>query len=431
MIRLLFQMAWVSGLRMASLGVWLVGLVVLYRWFGTVEGGLGEAGAFALALAMVKVVTSCVGDAVDLQTMREVPLAMRTDPARANRMWQAAVALRLGIGLAAVAVLLLLAGWVAAVFLDDPGRVGLVRLAGLAIVAELAWRAAFSYLQAQQRFVPLVGLEAALQVLRLSLIALFLLSGAVTAEAALTGYAAASLAIVAASPLVLPAAAFRPWRVVRAELRTALSYMAWVFPALLLAAATERADLFMLAGLGGPEVAGLYGAILPIALAPDMVGAFLAAVVQPKVAEMRRQGRYRSHALAISALFVPIAALAAAAIALLRHDIVMLTVGPAYAEVADAFAILAAGALAWLALTPLSLSTVVLLYPRATLFLSVGQAAFVLAAGLPLVATLGAVGAATTIAAMRVATALVLWWLAWINAPEESTAATQPAGSGG
>lgn len=416
MIALVLQLAWVSGARIASLALWLAGLIAIYRWFGTVDGGLAEAGAFALALAMIKAVTSCIGDAVDLQTMRGVPLALRDDPPRGNEMWQAAVVLRLAAGVIAAAALAALAPALAGALLGDEARAGLVRLTGVAVLAALGYRAAFSYLQAQQRFGPLIALEAGLQAGRLALIAVLLLTGSVSAESALLGYVLASGLAVVAAPLVLPRQALLPWRVVPGDCTAALRYTAWILPALFVSAITERADLFVLAALEGPEVAGLYGAVLPLALAPDMVGAFLAGVLQPKVARMRADGVYRAHARALTALFVPAALVAAVGVVALRHEAILWTVGEAYLPVADAFAILAVGTLSWLALTPLALSSVVLSRPRTTLVVSIGQAAYIGAVGIPLVASHGVVGAAIAIASMRLLVAALLWAIAWADA---------------
>ena len=426
MIGLLAQMVAVVGARIASLAIWLVGLVLVYRLFGTGEGGLAEAGAFAFSLALIKALVSFVGDAIDLHTMRAMPLLLREDRTRGHAVWRTAMALRLGLATVLAALLALAAPWVAALFLDDPDRAALLRVAAFAVFAELAYRGVLGYLQARERFVALVALEASLQVARLALIAALLLGWEASALAALSGYAAAS-ALVAASglalPFVMPREAFAGDWLRRAIVADTLGYVRWIVPAMLLAALNERADIFLLAALRGPVETGLYGAILPLALAPDMVGAFLASVVQPKVAAMRAEGRYRAHALPLTALFVPLAALAALAFAWFREEVVLLTVGSAYLDAADAFAILFAGTMAWLALTPLSLAFVVLRRPRTTLVVSVAQSCFVLAVGLPLVGALGVVGAAATIASMRVVFGAALWVLAWRDSAHEAVRA--------
>jgi O-antigen/teichoic acid export membrane protein len=402
---LTIRVALVAAARIALLGVWFVVLVRTYAALGHAPEGLAEAAAIALSLAAIKAITGALGDPLDSEALRRLPLLSRENPeafrarlADRLRMRFAAAGMVGGIG-AATALIVFAAG--------SPAMAGLMMFVGIAAGAELAYRGFTAAAQAREDFRKLVLLEGGLQAVRALLLGIIVWSGWLDARTFLAAYAASAAIIVflAWEPRL---ALLHPDPDSRAETVDALRYLRWTVPAMALAAVVERLDVFLLGALKGSAETGPYGAILPLVMIPEVVAGFAMTVLQPRIPVYAAEGRLLAFWRSVTLLTLPLCLCGFLIVLVFADAIVAATVGPAYAAAAPALVILSAGTLVWLAVAPVAQGFIVMLHPRATLLLCLAQAIGSLTLALALIPPFGLVGAAVSAASVKIAVALAL-----------------------
>lgn len=389
----------VTVLRIGLLGLWFLMLIWAYREIGRAPDGLAEAGVLALLMAGIKLFTSALSDPFDLHVVAHVP-ALGHEAARVA-VWRAAQQGRLAAAAVVLLAGMVLADPVARLALDAPEAVDAVRLAALAAALEMIYRGYLSDNQSRERFGRFLMLEAALQTLRIcGLLAVAHLLG-LTAAGFLLAYAAATGASLALGIALSGRARLRLWQVVPRDLAECWGYIRWIGPAMLLAAVVERLDIFLLASLHGAAEAGIYGALLPLLLVPEMVAGFAAHALQPRIAGLHAQGRLLDFWGSVLQWTVPLAAVIAVGVALFPGWVIEVTIGPAYADAAPVLRLLFIAVMAWVGVVPVALSVVAMARPKATLAITLAQAVLVGGAGLALIPAQGATGAALAVLIMR------------------------------
>jgi O-antigen/teichoic acid export membrane protein len=206
----------------------------------------------------------------------------------------------------------------------------------------------------------------------------------------------------------LPRGIFR-WRAIPAPiLKEAASFFGWTVIALGLAASTERLDLFLLGRLSGPVQAGLYGGVLTLAIIPDFFGGMLATVLQPRVVNLRQEGRLGAFSQKLMLAMLPCCLLAFLILYYTANLLVPSVLGSSFTPVVPAFMILAAASLGWLVLTPVAAILISLTAPRTTIVLTMVQFAILGTGGALMIPQYGAIGAASAVAGTRLCMALVI-----------------------
>jgi len=402
----------VTAGRIAFVGLWFLAVLMIYAGLGRNAEGLRQAGLFAIAIASVKLASGFLSDPVDLALMRRVPLLLQGSQPAAFAVIRAAFGMRLGAACAIAALLALTAPWVATDVLGQPGAAGLVRVTALCIVGDVMFRAVLVVFQASTRFRVFLLIEALLQIGRFGTVAALWWWGSMRVDLVMASYAAASFVAAAAGLALLPPGLARSVRMEWRHGRELLSYLKWMMPAMLLAAVNERLDVMLLYWLRGPDQAGLYGAVLTLALVPDILGGCLSLVLQPRIAAMHGGGEFIRILRRFMAVSVPLCTLGFLAATLLADPVIPLLLGPHYAPAVPAFRWLLGGTLFWLAVTPLPMTLLAVLAPDRIALVTLGQSAIVVTGGVLLAPALGLTGMAQAICAMRVLIALVLAGLA-------------------
>jgi O-antigen/teichoic acid export membrane protein len=263
-------------------------------------------------------------------------------------------------------------------------------------------------LQVSERFRSLLLLEALLQVGRFTTILLLWSNGLMRVELILACYAAVPFTVALAGLTLLPKELLRSIRFHQRDLMDLLHYLKWMIPAMMLAAVNERLDIFLIYSFTGAEAAGLYGALLTLALIPDLVAGCLSTMLQPRIVALMASGRYAKTMRHFLTFSLPICAVGFLVSLAIAEPIVTLVLGARYVPALPAFYWLLAGTLFWLAVTPLPMTLVAVLAPRRIVYVTFGQTIIVLAGGLALLPWFGLVGMAQTVFAMRIVIALVL-----------------------
>lgn len=419
-----FDALLITAGRIAFVGLWFVAVLLVYRGLGTSPEGLAEAGLFALSIACVKIVSGCLSDPVDLAVMRQIPPLLRAGDPRAFEVLRAAFGLRLGAAFAIAGILALAAPFIAESLLGSPHAVGLVRIVAAAILGELAFRSVLVVLQAGERFRSFLLLEALVQVGRFTAIVLLWANGLMRVDLILVCYAAAPFAVAVAGLGLLPRELLRSTRFHRRDVIDFLQYLKWMIPAMMLAAVNERLDIFLIYSFSGAQAVGLYGAMLTLALIPDIVAGCLSTILQPRIVGLQASGLFARTMRRFLAFSIPLCAVAFLVSLPLAEPVVALVLGERYVPAIPAFRWLFAGTLFWLAVTPLPMTLVAVLAPRRTALVTLGQTVIVLVGGLVLLPWFGLVGMAQAVFAMRVVIALAL-----VAAARNMTAAMPPQSS--
>lgn len=403
----------VVGGRIGFVVLWFVAVLVVYRSLGSDAAGLAQAGLFAVSIACVKIASGCVVDPSDLALMRRAPGLLRTDPAGAYALFRAAFWLRAVATLLVVGAMIVFATRFSRDILGHPEAAPLIRFVGAAIIGEMLVRSIMVVLQASERFVELVLLEGLMQCLRLAAILLLWALGIMQVELVLASHAAASfLTVLVGATLLLPRALFASARFHAADMRQLLHFLKWMMPAMVLAAFNERLDILMVYGLGGSEAAGRYGAMLTLAMVPDLIAGSLSSLLQPRIAQMREQGTYAANLRRFLQVSLPLTGVGFLLALLLAKPVITLVLGETYATGSTIFLWLLAGTLVWLAVAPLPLAMVAVHAPARTALVTVGQFVIVASLGLLLMPRYGLIGMAAAALAMRVGVALALYLMA-------------------
>ncbi len=417
--------------RIAFVGLWFVAVLLVYRGLGASAEGLTQAGLFAVAIAFVKVVSGCLSDPIDLAVMRRAPPLLQAGDARGLDVLRAAVGLRLGAALAVAVAMVAGAPLAATHLLHQPQQTGLVLVLAAAVLGDLTMRSVLVVQQAHERFRSFVLLEGLAHVLRFGAIAALWATGTMQVDRVLAAYAAAPFAVVAAGAFVLPRALLRSARVRAGDVLDLIHYLKWMVPAMVLAALNERLDVFLVYARLGSNEAGLYGAMLTLALMPDIVAGCLSTILQPRIVGLRESGRFAETTRRFLMVSVPLCAAAFLAALVLAQPVIAVALNPRYEPGVPALSWLLAGTLFWLAVTPLPMTLVALVAPQRIVLVTLGQSVIVLLGGVTLLPWLGLVGMAQTICAMRVAVAVVLLLVARGMTARTAGPARSPARPGG
>ena len=403
-----FDALLVTAGRIAFVGLWFLAVLLVYRSLGAGPEGLAQAGLFALGIACVKVVSGCLSDSVDLSVMGRIPPLLRAGDPRAFEVLRAAFGLRFGAALVIAGILALAAPFIAEAFLARPEAAGLVRIVAAGILGDTAFRSVLVVLQASERFRSFLLLEALVQIGRFTAVLLLWANDLMRVDLVLACYAAIPFAVALACLTLLPKELLQSVRFHRRDLNDLLHYLKWMIPAMMLAAVTERLDIFLVYSYTGAEAAGLYGALLTLALMPDIVAGCFSTILQPRIVRLQASGLFAQTVRHFLTFSIPICGLAFLVSLALAEPVVAVVLGERYVPAVPAFHWLLAGTLFWLAVTPLPMTLVGILAPRRIVFLTLVQTVILLVGGFTLLPWFGLVGMAQTVFAMRVLIALVL-----------------------
>ena len=390
---------WMSGARAAMLGFSLLATILIYRRLAGNTADLTQAGQFAISMAIVRVLNGSVGSAADLVVLRRVPILFHADRAAADAVIRIALLLQFGALLVLVAGGLLLHQTAQDSLGGAP--ISLLLLIAAAATGELLLRAALSCFQAMEQFGSFVMFEGLFQIGRLAAVLVLVMTSTLDVYSVLIAYASMGLGAALFAAAKLPRQLFKASLPRPDLLRDSARFFAWTLVSMVLSAAMERIDVFMLGRFSGVEEAGLYGGVLTLALIPDFLLGMLVTVLQPRVIKLYQSGHLRTFNRKIIGVTAPAGLLVFLAIWSVADVVVPFVLGPNFSAIVPAFVILAAGSLLWLALTPVSAILIMLSAPRLGTALTSLQLTILVGGGLFLIPAFGAVGAAALVTGSR------------------------------
>ena len=391
------RVLFVGGGRIALLSLWAVGQILIIRVLGPREFGL-----FALGVAMIKLLSSLVGDALDLAVLRSVPVQLRTDRIGALRVLWAAFQVRLLAGAIALALAVAFARPIAHWYFNSPDRAWLVLLAAGGVLGELLLRSVSGYFQASESFRQFMLLEACLQVSRVGIVLGLLGWGALTAESALGVYVGVPFAVFALGFYLLPPGVARVRGAGFRELGHVVQYAKWLVLAFVFAAVHERVEVVLLGLFQGPAEVGVYSAALTLAAIPDFIANSFATVLHPRIVPSYVKGEFSEFNRAYLRYALPAGATALVGALFLGPLVIPAVLSAKYVAAIPVFQVLVVGTLLQAVVTLLPAGLVSMVAPRRLVGMSAGALLASTAAGLALVPTFGPLGAACVFVTVRI-----------------------------
>lgn len=397
----------VVGGRGGFLGLWFLGLLLLIRALEP-----GDFGSYSLCVAVVKIVTSVWGEALDFAVLRQVPLLISTDRPRAFVLMRTVLWSRLMLGIAVVVLAGAFAPVLAEMFFRVPTSASLIRLVSLSILGDLLLRALLTYFQATEAFFRLILLDGVLQVGRFAAVLALLATQSLTLTSALAVYAGFPYLAFVVGIFLMP----REWTWLpfprRSDVTEVFQYSRWLLLSFLVASLYERTDLLLLGHFRTTEEVGVYSAALTLATLPDFIVGCLITVLSPRIVQLHAAGQLPAFTRRYWRWAIPVAGLAAVGTLLLGGWLIRTLLTERYVAAIPAFQVLVVGTLFWGAVTPVASSLLALVAPQRIVFVTVSALVGMGLFGSLLIPAFGFMGAAGLVVGMKVTVGIWLVVLA-------------------
>jgi len=388
----------VTGGQVALLALWFGATTLLARKLGPEILGL-----YALATRAIKIVTTCVGEPLDLAVMRTAPLFLRTDRRRAISIARAAFAIRTLFGALSLLASALFPTAIAWMLFGNRDLTDLALLTGFGILTDLLLRSAAGFLQASERFGPFITVNSIWQIARAGAIVALILVGMITARSALAIYVFAPLVAFLVAIPFLPRDLLRPTPAPRiSEVIDVLHYGKWIALATMFATLYEGLDAFLLGWLRGDRDVGIYAGAMTLAMIPDFLNGAIQSVLAPRIAPAHAAGRFGALYRQYLRYSLPLGAVALAGALLLGGPIIRGLLSTRYIESIGAFKILIVATILDIVFLPLPAALIAFVRPRAVPAMNLAALMFVVVGGIALIPRYGVLAAAGLIVAARI-----------------------------
>ncbi len=393
----------VTGGRVSLLGVWFAATILMARRLGPTGFGV-----YGLCQNVIKIITGCLGDPLDMAVMREAPVHLRSDRPRAVALVQSAFALRTVLGLLPI-LFAAAVPWAASYLIfqsTDYKRLALLTAFG--VLGDFLLRSALGFFQVSEAFAKFMAVDVIWQAGRAIAVVALVLTGTLRAETAVLIYVAAPYTAFAVALLLLPRDVLRPVRSEHPHIRDILHYGKWIAAALAMSAVCERLDLLMLEWFRGKREVGVYAAAMLLASVPDFLNSAIQTVLSPRVAPAHAAGSFARLQRDYLKLSIPIGIAAGAITILLAGPVIGTFLSADYQESIPAFRLLFLGTLFELTVTPLPAALVNFVAPRRVTAVTAAGLLVVSVGGLLVIPRYGVTGAAALVMTARIAVGIAL-----------------------
>ena len=408
------------------------GLTILFNILLLRHLGPEGFGAYSLCISLILVVDGTLGSAIDLGVLRlatERRLAAGSARTGYTDIDLAGLYLKLGVGAVGAGLLAVLAEPLGTVLFHGHGQGRLLQFTGASALGLLLLRSILVHLQASGRFI-LYGLcDLIHSLLKFGGISLLMLWWTPEPEHILAAFALAPLSI-ALFGAVLVGRGGRLGAEPRGRPLTELAQqIKWFLATYVVTASVSRMDIFLLTHWSNLEQVGLFSAAQAFAAIPELLGTYMAVVLNPKVIPYCREGRFLAFFRRFQLLCLAAGGLILG-IAVLGQELFLGTLLPSsFARSADLFLILLPGCLVSMAVFPLVLPYLMFVRPRFFLLMDILSVPLLLALYAYAIQTQGAIGAAWVTSLARVAKGLIAQFAAlWLASGAALPADPKPAG---
>lgn len=387
----------VLGGRGGFLGLWFLGLLLLIR---SLEPR--DFGTYSLCVAVVKIVTSVWGDALDFAALRQVPLLLSTDRPQAFALLRTVFWGRGVLGVIIFAIAGVLASPLAGVFFHVPPHASLFLLVGMGILGDLLLRSLTGYFQAAEEFSRYLLLDGILQVGRFLAVLIMIATHTLTVQSALSVFAGFPFLVFLVGLLLLPKE-WSWWPLPRRHDVVAIfHYSKWLVVSFIAAALYERVDVLLLGHFRTMEEVGVYSAALTLATLPDFIVGCLTTVLHPRIVHLYAAGQFAAFNRRYWSWALPIAGLVAVVALLFGDFLIRALLTARYVAAIPVFQVLVLGTLFWGAVTPVSSSLLALVVPQRIVLVTASALVLMSLLGSVLIPIFGFMGAAVLVVSVKV-----------------------------
>lgn len=412
--------AMIYGANMARAGLGFLMSVLVARFLGPEQFGV-----FALFITVMVLAHNLLGEGLDPGVVRYYASYVEHRPARANRVLQASLALRMGLAAPVVGLGWGAAPWIARnVFGDDtlalPLRLG---LSG-ALTASLC-TFTLAGLRARERFGVYAALAPLVNALRVAAVPLLLAMGLFTLPWVM-GTQVALFLVGAAAGFWMLRDALADFRVDWPLMKELLHFSKWTALANLCFVLLSQLNVPVLNGLSGAREAGLFAAGATLLMVVDQITVAILTVRAPAVGRLADRAGYIGYIRQAlpTAMFV---ALPLCLLVLVAQPLIQLVYGPDYEGSVTVVQILLAGFLATLISHPLYLVFYAMNRPERYAATALAALGMWSVAAWALIPTNGALGASVAVCSARLLQAALIGVLLWFSLRSNA----QPAGARG
>jgi len=359
MKRALFEFIYVAGPKFSS-GALALGLnVVLMRFFAP-----DQFGVYSLCVTAILLAEAIIGSPFDMAIVRLCTSQRDSMSEQTLSFERSALIIKLFLALGLTVLLVLAAESLNHRVFQNLGSPQLILYSCLAIFAMLLVRSSQVHLQIRRQF-PLYGLVDLIQMaIKFGGIALVLIFLEPTLESVLIFFLLAPGIAFIVSQFTVSRELNTAWRTNRNSTRTLLDLVKWFFATCALGALINRLDVFSLATLSTISEVGIYSGGFVFAMIPEMLGAYLAVVVSPRIMPYCKSGRFLRFFVRTQRLLI-LAAVVAYFILWLAWDFIGLFLLPeSYLKSAEIIFILLPGTLVTMATFPLAMPFVMFVKRR-------------------------------------------------------------------
>jgi O-antigen/teichoic acid export membrane protein len=368
--------------------------------------GPGDFGLFYLAITIIVIGQTVIGDGLDPGIVRYYAAVASDDLGAARDVLRSAFALRIFIALPIALVAWPFGEWISAEVFKAPEYALPIQVGILGSAAAAMWNFGLVVYQSQERFAILALLTPSVNVFRVFTTLILIAVGHLTLASILglhisIFFVGAALIVMKSRRLLLP------FVVKPTFLRTLLAFSGW--------AALSNLCFLLQANLGIPvltyfrnsEAAGTFAAGASLLMIIDQLTSSILITKLPIVSRMKTVAEYRDYIRKSLTTYGALALLLTPTI-LLAEDIIVILYGAEFQSSAEIFQILLLGFLVTLVTHPLYIIFYAIERPQAAALAAVGGlAGWLLAAG-ALIPSFGADGAAWATLASRIIHGLLI-----------------------
>ena len=402
------QIFLVGTWRGAGFLLGMVTNIVLVRQLGA-----SDYGVLAVALAVITLFASVVGEALDLAMLRSISLKKCDNPGSEGDALGVSLVLKV-LAVMLIACPILLAGYYgASSLMPKQPEAGYLVLITACLLGTVLARSFATFYQATEQFSKYLWTELTQTASKFCAVGLLLGSGLLTAFNALCAFAVVPFVTIAMVSRWRPRSGMLNFEQARRMSSSLLGFAKWVALSYAIAATHSRVDTLLLSYFRESQEVGQYAAAQTMAFVPEILVGFLCGALMPKIMPLWESGRFAQYLMTFIRYAAPLCIVGCLAIWFLGPQVIRLVYGEVYEQSIALFQILAAGSLVWCVALPLAIPLVCMQKPRWEIVLNVLVLIFTVVGSILVIPQYGTVGTAILVTGIKVIVAGVSLWLAF------------------
>jgi len=383
--------------------------IMLMRFFEPAQYGV-----YSLCATSILLIDLIIGSAVDMGVLRLAPIYRPKDYGRSVALEFAGIILKLVFAATLLILAFLFADHINNYLFEQAGDTNVIYLTALGGSAMLLLRSTLVHLQIEQRFTLYGLVEWVHNIAKYGAILIVLAVFIPSPMQILLIFAVApALACVLGYWFMHKKLAHTSWRGHKGVHNELFNLVKWYTLTIIVGTLISRMDIYFIGMLSGVDQVGIFSAALIIALVPEILGTYLAAVFNPRIMHYWQERRFYPLFRRVQITLYAVAILLFMLALMVVEHLGYWLIPSDYAQAVDIFQILLLGTLAGMFTYPLTVSFLMFVRPKLLLQIDCTAFPFIIVAYLYAIDHQGLIGAAWVTALSRFIRALVAQVVAW------------------